>query len=47
MIYIVELAKPIKCSGLSSFLIRFDYKPMIIDAIRSLPTYYYHKTNYT
>lgn len=46
MINIVE-SKPRKVSGLSSFLITFNYNPVIIDAIKTLPTFYYHKKDYT
>lgn len=46
MINIVE-SKPRKVSGLSSFLITFNYNPVIIDAMKTLPTFYYHKKDYT
>ena len=46
MIHIIE-TKPIKLSGISSFCITFDYNPAIVDAIKALPTFYYHKKSYT
>lgn len=45
MIYIREIV-PRKFSGLSSFLISFQYNPNIVDAIKTLPMYYYHKKDY-
>lgn len=42
MIHIRE-AEPIKLSGLTSLHITFNYEPVIIDAVKSLPTAYYHK----
>ena len=42
MITIREI-KPIKISGISSFLISFQYEPKAVEAVKSLPTYYYHK----
>lgn len=47
MINIVEQKPPLKVSGLSSFLITFDYNPVIVDTIKSLPTFYYHKKTFT
>jgi len=43
MIQIQELRPPLKISGISSFGISFDYDPEIVDAVKTLPTYYYHK----
>ena len=43
MIYIKETAKPIKISGLSSLLVSFDYNPYIVDALKGISTFYYHK----
>ena len=42
MIYIREII-PRKFSGKSSFLISFAYDPKIVEAIKTLPAYYYHK----
>jgi len=47
MIYVTELRPPRKISGLSSFAINFDYNQNIVDTLKSLPTYYYHKKDYT
>ena len=40
---IIRETKPIKISGISSFLISFQYEPKTVEAVKSLPTYYYHK----
>ena len=42
MIYISEI-KPIKISGLTSFAIIFPFNQAVIDSLKGLPTYYYHK----
>ena len=42
MIYISEI-KPVKISGLTSFAISFAFNQAIIDVLKRLPTYYYHK----
>ena len=42
MIYIREIV-PRKFSGKSSFLISFQYDPKIVEAIKTLPAYCYHK----
>lgn len=42
MIYITE-SRPKKISGLTSLMIAFDYNQYIVDALKTLPTYYYHK----
>ena len=36
-----------KVSGISSFLITFNYNPAIVDSMKTLPTAYYHKKTYT
>ena len=46
MIRIIE-SKPRKMTGKSSFLIQFDFNQKIVDALKGLPTYYYHKRDYT
>lgn len=46
MIYIRE-SKPRKMTGCSSFMINFDFDQRIVEALKALPTYYYHKTDYT
>lgn len=43
MINIYEIAPPKKCSGLSSLLVQFDYNEFVIDVLKGIPTYYYHK----
>lgn len=43
MINIVEQKPPLRVSGLSSFLITFDYNPVIVDTLKGLPTFYFHK----
>lgn len=42
MIKITEII-PIKFSGRTSFLIEFDYNPVIVATLKSLPNYNYHK----
>ena len=45
MVNVIELTKPMKVSGRHSFLIQPDhFDTDVADAIRSLPTSYYHKT---
>ena len=46
MIHVKEIT-PLKFSGRSSFLISFNYKPEIVEAIKLLPNYYYHKKTYS
>lgn len=43
MINIYEISPPSKISGLSSLIVQFDYNQYIVDALKSIPTYYYHK----
>lgn len=43
MIYITEISPPKKISGLSSICVTFDYNPYVIDALKTIPTFYYHK----
>ena len=47
MIRIFEISPPKKISGLSSLLVNFDYSPYIVDSIKTIPTYYYHKKDTT
>jgi hypothetical protein len=46
MIRIVE-SLPRKMTGRTSFLIQFDFNQAIVDSLKGLPTYYYHKKDYT
>lgn len=46
MITIQEIYPPRKLSGLSSFLIGFDFNMDIVNTLKTLPTYYYHKKDY-
>jgi SNF2 family DNA or RNA helicase len=43
MITIREISPGIKISGLSTLLVSFDYNQYIVDALKTIPTYYYHK----
>ena len=43
MVIITEISPPAKISGLSSLVIQFDYNPYIVDALKTLPTCYFHK----
>lgn len=47
MIHVIEQRPPLKVSGLSSFLITFNYNPAIVDSMKTLPTAYYHKKTYS
>ena len=42
-VLIREISPPLKVSGVSSFLCQFEYSEPIIDTIKTLPAYYYHK----
>ena len=43
MIYITEISPPKKISGLSSICVTFDYNQYVVDALKTIPTFYYHK----
>ncbi len=43
MIRIFEISPGKKISGLSSLLIDFDFNQYIVDSLKTLPTYYFHK----
>lgn len=43
MIHITEISPPKKISGLSSICVTFDFNQYIVDALKTIPTYYYHK----
>ncbi len=43
MIYLTEISPPKKISGLSSICATFEYNPYIVDALKTIPTFYYHK----
>lgn len=43
MIRLTEISPPKKISGLSSICVTFDFNQYIIDALKSIPTFYYHK----
>ena len=43
MIYIQEVSPPGKISGLSSICVTFDFNQYVVDALKGIPTYYYHK----
>lgn len=43
MIYITEISPPKKISGLSSICVTFDYNQYVADALKTIPTFYYHK----
>lgn len=46
MIQIQEIYPPRKLSGLTSLLISFPFNDGVINAIKALPTYIYHKKDY-
>jgi SNF2 family DNA or RNA helicase len=43
LIHITEISPPKKISGLSSICVTFSYNQYIVDALKTIPTYYYHK----
>jgi SWI/SNF-related matrix-associated actin-dependent regulator 1 of chromatin subfamily A len=43
LVRIFEIAPPKKLSGLSSLAISFDYNEYIVDALKTLPTFHFHK----
>lgn len=43
MIRIFEISPGKKISGLSTLIIDFDFNQYIVDALKTLPTYHYHK----
>jgi SNF2 family DNA or RNA helicase len=43
LINITEISPPKKISGLSSICVTFNYNQYIVDALKTIPTYYYHK----
>ena len=43
MITITEISPPQKISGLSSLAVQFDFNQYIVDALKAIPTFYYHK----
>ena len=47
MIRITEISPCRKMTGKSSFLINFDFNQKIVDTLKTIPTYYYHKADYS
>ena len=47
IITLQEISPPIKLSGLSSIIVKFNYNQYIIDTLKTFPTYYYHKKDKT
>ena len=45
MIHITEISPPQKISGLSSICVTFDFNQYVVDALKTLPTYYFHKAH--
>lgn len=43
MIHITEISPPKKISGLSSICVTFDFSQYVVDALKTIPTFYYHK----
>ena len=43
MIRITEISPALKISGLSSLIVQFDFNQYIVDSLKTIPTYYYHK----
>ena len=47
MIRITEISPCRKMTGKSSFLINFDFNQKIVDTLKTIPTYSYHKSDYS
>lgn len=47
MIRITEISPCRKMTGKSSFLINFDFNQKIVDTLKTIPTYYYHKSDHS
>lgn len=47
IITLQEISPPIKLSGLSSIIVKFNYNQYIVDTLKTFPTYYYHKKDKT
>ena len=43
MINITEISPPKKISGLSSICVTFDFNQYVVDALKAIPTFYFHK----
>lgn len=43
MIRITEISPPKKISGLSSICVTFDFNQFVVDSLKTIPTFYYHK----
>lgn len=43
LIYVTEISPPRKISGLSSIIVQFDYSQYVVDSLKTIPTYYFHK----
>ena len=43
MIHITEISPPKKISGLSSICVTFEFNQHIVDSLKTIPTFYYHK----
>lgn len=43
MIRLTEISPPKKISGLSSICVTFDFNQHIVDSLKTIPTFYYHK----
>lgn len=43
MVDITEIMPAAKVSGLSSFLVRFNFRQDLVDAMKTIPGAYYHK----
>jgi SNF2 family DNA or RNA helicase len=45
VIALTEISPPRKCSGLSSFLVSFAWNPAAVEALKTLPSWYWHKSD--
>lgn len=47
MVYVREISPPVSFSGVSSFKVSFQYKPEIVDAIKTVPLWRYDKRDFS
>ena len=43
MIFVKEISPPLKTTGVSSFVVQFEYSPEVVDKIKTVPNVLWHK----
>ena len=43
MIKITEISPPAKISGVSSLIVQFDFNQYVVDSLKTIPTFHFHK----